>query len=538
MSPVIWQWRRLDCFRKLDGKSPYKKLMRLKQFIMDEYDFNLDLETWGLTSKKKELKRFEKYITANDIAKSNALFGYHGDQYYFDVDIRRHFGLDKYNDEVIPYWKTETVEAMNAFALKPGYRTAAGECVSLAALYVAAGFIVCQIPLEEIYMILTPLHSQNFIDINGGALTNNRRLITRTMWFNGTAISNKAQRALRNENVTILAHPSGYIHCLYDEATIDKENYQRFTKMLGRYLSAELSMPVFANFLRCKAGYQRYFQLCRDCHGQAQFLKAEVLFQYEHGSNFRIADATHQKLLAEVSEEDFVNYALPDRIRCDKLEEFITEQKIDLKEPSGRELLKNYLQSAIPAAEQFVSELADFLHIEPKLPNSEKNYIHGEPIKIPVDFERTEIIDYLQDMRKTNTTAELAFYAHRDMLSCQWQPFIKAAIERNPVSIKKTDSMTIKQIYEHLENMANKSIYDGKRLAQPDEVANYNTGDGLEKALLLANVICSRNLEQQIKITVESSKVILETREKYEFASDKGLEKRITISSGCRIFAD
>ncbi|MHC4076331.1 MAG: hypothetical protein ACYSRZ_07970 [Planctomycetota bacterium] len=538
MSPVIWQWRQLDCFRKLDGKSSYKKLMRLKQFIMDEYDFNLDLETWGLTSKTKELKRFEKYITANDIAKSNALFGYHGDQYYFDVDIRRHFGLDKYNDDVIPYWKTETVEAMGAFALKPGYRTAAGECVSLAALYAAAAFIICQIPLEDIYMILTPLHSQNFIDINGGVLTNNRRLITRTMWFNGTAISNKAQRALRNENVTILAHPSGYIHCLYDEATINKENYQRFTKMLRKYLSTELSILVFANFLRCKASYQRYFQLCRDCHGQARFLKAEVLFHYEHGSNFRIADATHEKLLAEVSDEDFLNYALPGRIRCDKLEEFITEQKIDLKEPSGRELLKNYLQSAIPAAERFVSELADFVHVEPELPNSEKKYIPGEPIKIPVDFDRTEIIDYLQDMRKTNTTAELAFYAYRDILSCQWQPFIKAAIERNPVSIKKTDSMTIKQVYKYLENMADKSIYDGKRLAQPDEVANYNTGDGLEKALLLANVICSRGPEQQIKITVDNSKVILQTREKYEFASDKGLRKQITISSGCEIFVD
>ena len=66
--------------------------MRLKQFIMDEFDFNLDLETWGLTSQATELKRFENYISPADIAKSNALFGYQGDKYYFDVDIRRHFG--------------------------------------------------------------------------------------------------------------------------------------------------------------------------------------------------------------------------------------------------------------------------------------------------------------------------------------------------------------------------------------------------------------------------------------------------------------
>jgi len=115
MSPVIWKWRQEECFKKLEGKSPYKKLMRLKQYIMDEYEFNLDLNTWGLTQQQNELKRFEQVISPQDIAKSNALFGYEGDRYYFDVDIRRHFGMDKYDGAVIPDWKTETVEAMEAF---------------------------------------------------------------------------------------------------------------------------------------------------------------------------------------------------------------------------------------------------------------------------------------------------------------------------------------------------------------------------------------------------------------------------------------
>ena len=57
MSPVIWQWLQYDCFEKLKTKNSHKKLMRLRQFIMDEYEFNLDLETWGLTSQAKELKR-------------------------------------------------------------------------------------------------------------------------------------------------------------------------------------------------------------------------------------------------------------------------------------------------------------------------------------------------------------------------------------------------------------------------------------------------------------------------------------------------
>ena len=208
MSPAIWKWRDVKTFEKLEGKSAYKKFIRLKQYIMDEYEFNLDLNTWGLTSKQCELARFAEYISLDDIARSNGLFGYEGDRYYFDVDIRRHFGLDRYNGDVIPYWKTETVEAMNAFRYKKGYTAGAGECVSLSALYAAAAFIVCGVPFENIYTLLTPLHSQNYIDLEDGIITNNRRVLTRAMWFNGTELSAKAQRALRNEQVTVVANCS------------------------------------------------------------------------------------------------------------------------------------------------------------------------------------------------------------------------------------------------------------------------------------------------------------------------------------------
>ncbi|NIP28390.1 MAG: hypothetical protein GWN67_04100 [Phycisphaerae bacterium] len=531
MSPIIWQWRQLDCFKKLEGKSSYRKLMRLKQFVMDEFDFNLDLETWGLTSKANELKRFERHISPDDIAKSNALFGYHGDKYYFDVDIRRHFGLDKYDSDIIPYWKTETIEAMNAFRLKKGYMTAAGECVSLAALYVAAAFIVCRIPLEDIYMILTPLHSQNFIDMQDGVLTNNRRLVTKTMWFNGTAISNKAQRALRNENVTIVAHPSGYVHCLYDDATIDRKTYEHFTMRLNSYLSTGLTLQIFANFLRSHHEYQKFFQLCRDCHGQPQFLKAETLFHYEHSSNFRIADATHEKLLAEVSDEDFIHYELPGRIRCDELEKLIRKKKVDVRRQEDRDILRKYFEPVITDARQFVEELADFIHIEAKLPASDKHFIPVNPIEISIDHSREQIIHYLQQIRQGNTTADLAFYAYRDMETCDWAPFIKAAVERNPVSLKMVESKSDDEVYACLEQMNDTSIYDAKRLAQPDEVVNYKTGDGLEKAFLLANVIRQRNSQHDIEIVVDEDDVILNGPGKYRFLSAKDLKKQIRISS-------
>ena len=535
MSPIIWKWRELDCFKKLEGKSSYRKLMRLKQFIMDEFDFNLDLETWGLTTQQAELKRFEKFISPQKIAQSNALFGYQGDKYYFNVDIRRHFGLDKYDSDIIPYWKTETIEAMDAFRYKDGYQTAAGECVSLAALYAAAAFIVCEIPLEDIYMILTPLHSQNFIDMQGGILTNNRRLVTKAMWFNGTEITNKAQRALRNENITIVAHNTGYVHCLYEDATIEPQVYQKFSDRLDSYLSTELTLEIFANFLRFNSKYQKYFQICRDCHGQPEFIQAEVLFHYEHGSNYRIADKTFDKLLDEVSEEDFTKSEFPDRIRCDELKRFLEKKKPDLKKQEDKNLLKKVFDEVMPDPEKFIDGLEDFIYVKAKLPDSNKNYIRSEPIQISPDQSREQIIEYLQKIRDKNTTADLAFYAYRDMQTCDWSPFIKAAIERSPVSIEMTEKMSLDEVYDWLEKMDNTSIYDDDRLAHPDEVANYKRGDGLEKAFLLANVIGKKETQTDIEISVKNETVILKANKEYKFTSAKKLNKQIKISNSSNI---
>ncbi|MBN2588875.1 MAG: hypothetical protein JXA96_03360, partial [Sedimentisphaerales bacterium] len=433
--------------------------------------------------------------------------------------------------DIIPYWKTETVEAMDAFHLKDGYERAAGECVSLAALYAAAAFIVCEIPLDDIYMILTPLHSQNFIDMEDGILTNNRRIVTKTMWFNGTEITNKAQRALRNENVTIVSHNTGYVHCLYEDATIDREFYTKFRDRLDSYLYTELTICIFANFLRFNNNYQKYFQICRNCHNQPEFIEAEVLFHYEHGSNYRIADQTFDKLLEEVSEEDFRRSELPNRIRCDELSRFLEKKKPDLKKQEDRELLQKVIEKVIPDPKKFVDELADFVYIKAKLPDPEKKYINSEPLKISPDQTREQIIDYLQAMRDKNTTADLAFYAYRDMKSCDWLPFIKAAIERSPVSIQMTEKMSLQEVYEWLGQMNNNSIYDSGRLAHPDEVANYKTGDGLEKAFFLANVIHKKAPERDIEIIIANEQVTLKAESEYKFTSTKKLEKQIIISS-------
>ena len=151
MSPRLWAWKDDIWFKGFSTLTPYRRILRLKQYVIDHFTFNLDLDTWGLTTKEKELARFSAFIDERALKQSNALFGYEGDKYYFDIDIRKHFGLDKYTSNVIPYWKTETLEAMEAFRHKPGYAIGAGECVSLSTLYASALAVVARIPLNQIY---------------------------------------------------------------------------------------------------------------------------------------------------------------------------------------------------------------------------------------------------------------------------------------------------------------------------------------------------------------------------------------------------
>jgi len=281
MSDIIWEWKKDPWFKNIDKMNSYRKILRIKQYIMDNFVFNLDLDTWGLTTKEKELDRFNNFIDLDILSRSNALFGYEGDKYYFDIDIRQHFGLDKYDGNIIPYWKTETIEAMQAFRYKEGYNIGAGECVSFATLYAAALFVIGEIPLEDIFLLGTPLHSQNFVMVNDGIVTNNRRIVTKNMWFNGTEMSFKAKRAIQNENVTFITNNTGYIHIAYDNMTIEKESYKVFEKTLIEFLKIDINFEILANFLRQNVDLQKYFQFKCDYNGKSRYIKAEDLYNYE-----------------------------------------------------------------------------------------------------------------------------------------------------------------------------------------------------------------------------------------------------------------
>jgi len=511
MSPEIWKWRDDKWFTGIDKMGPLKKIHRLKQYIMDHYSFNLDLETWGLTDKQTEISRFEAFIDPETLQRSNALFGYEGDKYYFDIDIRKHFGLDKFDSDIIPYWKTETVEAMNAFRFKPGHPSGAGECVSLACLYAAALFIVTKVPLEKIFLLGTPLHSQNFILVDEGVLTNNRRIMTKSMWFNGTEISSLARRALENEQVTMVAHSTGYIHTVYPEATIAEEAYTLLRHKLFGYLEISVNFEIFTNFLRSVSRYQKFFQLSFQCLEQTKYIRLEKAFAYEHDSKNKIGDKTAKKLFCEIDEEDL-------SINIEKERVVIAADNFIFTQKTNKDFFALFQQEfpVLAAKKEFMDDLRKFVHTIPLLPSSNKHFSPSFPVTLSTTLTRDEIITELSGVRKHSITADLAFYAGRQMDSCDWIPFLKAAFERNPVSVDYFSEMEMDQAYTVLMAWPDESIYEGNALAMPDEVVNYQRGEGIEKAITLANIAKSRHFD--IILEHQDKKIILKIQnQRYEF---------------------
>lgn len=529
MSPVIWKWRDDPWFRDIEKKGFTYKVNRIKQYIIDHYVFNLDLATWGLTTKGQEIARFSDFFDMDMLRQSNALFGYEGDKYYFDIDIRKHFGLDKFNSDVIPYWKTETVEAMGAFRHKEGFSTGAGECVSLSALYASAMFIVGRIPLEKIFLLATPLHSQNFIIEKEGLITNNRRIVTKNMWFNGTSLSEKARRALENEKVTIVSHISGHIHTLYKEATIDRNAYDLFTARLREFLVTDLTKLIFINFLRFKSRYKNMFQYVYQEGGSVRYILLERMFEYEHSSRYNVHES-REMLLREIDSDDFHLSPIQGKIILNDLE-------LILEKSSGRSLKEieaefhaNTDHSHNHLISEMFMEIKDFIITVPNIPDYNKEYHLTEILSITPDDSRDKILTKINRLAKKSEMALLAQYVYRDMDQIDWVPFIKAAIERNPVCFTGLEGKTIDEAYEILGTFPDESIYDHHRLALPDEVWNFRHGDGIEKALLLADFIIHVDKNAEISIDISHKKVVLlHMTRRYHFSSSKQLSQSIDI---------
>jgi hypothetical protein len=530
MSPELWKWKKDPWFQDIEKKSFTVKANRIKQYIIQNYVFNLDLSTWGLTSKSAEIGRFSDFYDMDMLKQSNALFGYEGDKYYFDIDIRKHFGLDKYDSDIIPYWKTETIEAMGAFRYKANFKTGAGECVSLSALYAAAMFVVGRIPLEKIFLIATPLHSQNFIIEKDGLITNNRRIVTKNMWYNGTSLSEKARRAMENEKVTIVSHITGYIHTLYKDATIDRDAYEFFSGKLREFLVTELTSLIFINFLRFKSKYKSLFQYRCDCSGTVRYISLEKMFEYEHSSKFNVSSETRGSLVKEIEGDDFHLSPIQWKIMLNDIEDILDKHSGKSLKEIENEFIKKTGTEYEEVIQEMFKELNEFIFIDPKIPDPSKNFIGSERLRIKTEHSREEIIDMIYQNQVSSETAVLALYVFRDMDKIDWRPYIKAAIERNPVSFTDLNEKTNYEVYSLLKELPVESIYTGNRLALPDEVWNFKRGDGIEKAFLLADFLLHKDKSATVSIRINNDEVLLSSgSHQFHFISHKNLKKSIVI---------
>ncbi|MCL5071021.1 MAG: hypothetical protein M1308_09015 [Actinobacteria bacterium] len=237
------------------------------------------------------------------------------------------------------------------------------------------------------------------------------------------------------------------------------------------------------------------------------------------------------KLLSEIDEYDFYPEPLKDRISLNRFNDFFKIHKIDFRDKNNINKLMEELDCPNIRKNEILDSLFEFCNLKPRLPGKEKIFIKTEPINLTNGMKREEIIAYLESLRDKNTTADLAFYAYRDFSRTSWNPFIKAAVERNPVSVEGCKEYSDIKVMQIMESMPNQSIYDGTRLAQPDEVWNYQRGDGLERAICLVNILKNRNRYKHININVEKNSItVILDKTTIVWTSCKGLEGNINIS--------
>ena len=209
----------------------------------------------------------------------------------------------------------------------------------------------------------------------------------------------------------------------------------------------------------------------------------------------------------DISEQPYQNSFV-----INDLEHFIIENNI-----SSTILVKDYLLTKATDEKQYnciidiFHNIEKFIKIVPKLPSTDKTYNNFPPLQIPTDSTRADIIKYLESMKEINPVADLAFYSYRQIDSVEkWQAFLVAAWQRNPVSLKGLKNKNLTERYDILKDMNNQSIYEEpNRLALPDEVWNFGTGDGLEKIILLANTLINNDQCYNFTISIKDNKATL-----------------------------
>jgi hypothetical protein len=350
------------------------------------------------------------------------------------------------------------------------------------------------------------------------------------MWFNGTSLSEKARRALENEKVSIVSNITGYIHTMYEDATIDRESYEWFAGKLREFLVTDLNNPVFINFLRFKSKFKNQFQYKCECSGKSRYILLEKMFEYEHNSKFSVAAETREQLVGEIEGDEFHLSQLQGKLLMNDFEDALEAMSGRSLEEIESEFIRIAGEDYTGFMRDMFKEIRDFIITIPQLPDAEKRYSRTIIPEITTESTRDEICNEIIKKAEESELCMLTLYAYREMDLIDWLPFVKAAIERNPVCLTDLNGKDIKAVYEIIAALPNESIYDSKRLSLPDEVWNFGRGDGVEKAFLLADFIRMTDTSAYIIIVVQHKDVKVTFKgDDYFFSSEKGLKKRIEI---------
>ena len=268
-----------------------------------------------------------------------------------------------------------------------------------------------------------------------------------------------------------------------------------------------------------------------DCSGKQRYISLEKMFEYEHTSKFNVSAETRGLLVKEIEGDEFHLSPIQDKILLNDAESILLKcHGMNITEIENEFLRFSEIVPEKIIHEMF-SEISDFIFTDPQIPDSNKNYIGNIVPHISVEHSRDKITDAIIKMAGKSELCTLTLYVYRSMDKIDWLPFVKAAIERNPVCFTDLNGRNISEVYEILKEMPDESIYDEKRLALPDEVWNFKRGDGIEKALLLADFIIKKDNLSSISIEIENNKVTLTNNGNiFHFTSHKSFRKSIRIS--------
>jgi hypothetical protein len=255
------------------------------------------------------------------------------------------------------------------------------------------------------------------------------------------------------------------------------------------------------------------------------------MFEYEHTSKFNVSAETRGSLVREIEGDEFHLSPIQGKIMLNDIEKILDNHiGSNLKEVEI-EFIKHAEFISEEIIQDLFKDLQSFIFTDPKIPVLHKKYVNTNKLNITNKDSREKIMDLIVRLKDKSELARLSLYVFRQMDKIDWLPFIKAGIERNPVCFTDLNGKNNSEVYHILKNMPDESIYDGKRMALPDEVWNFRRGDGVEKALLLADFLIKKNNSSTVSIKIENKNVLLTSDGMdFHFTSHKDFRKSILIT--------